>query len=150
MNTHQKFLEFNGKKIIFLSVDGTYWIALKPICEALNVSVRRCMDNVKKDPILGPERTIQYLQVENKGIIQGRKMTCIMIKWMNPSSFGKRLKNFCKYKGYHFNPNKKNIDEMDFIEFRKEFPSRLFFGEPDKSAGVEYITVGDDDYLIGF
>jgi hypothetical protein len=77
MNTHQKFLEFNGKKIIFLSVDGTYWIALKPICEALNVSVRRCMDNVKKDPILGPERTIQYLQVENKGIIQGRKMTCI-------------------------------------------------------------------------
>jgi DNA primase len=73
-----------------------------------------------------------------------------MIKWMNPSSFGKRLKNFCKYKGYHFNPNKKNIDEMDFIEFRKEFPSRLFFGEPDKSAGVEYITVGDDDYLIGF
>ncbi len=45
MKTHQKFLEFNGKNIIFLNVDGTYWIALKPICEALGVDYVRCFKN---------------------------------------------------------------------------------------------------------
>ena len=53
MNTHQKFLSFNGKNIIFLNVDGTYWIALKPICKALNINADRSYRNVKKDPILG-------------------------------------------------------------------------------------------------
>lgn len=33
----KKFLEFNGKSIHFLAVDGEYWIALKPICEALGI-----------------------------------------------------------------------------------------------------------------
>jgi hypothetical protein len=33
----KKFLEFNGKNIYFLAVDGIYWIAVKPICEALDV-----------------------------------------------------------------------------------------------------------------
>lgn len=33
----RKFLEFNGKSIQFLSVDGEYWIALKPICDALGI-----------------------------------------------------------------------------------------------------------------
>lgn len=32
-----KFLSFNGKSIHFLAVDGEYWIALKPICEALGI-----------------------------------------------------------------------------------------------------------------
>jgi hypothetical protein len=77
MNNHQKFLEFNGKNIVFLQVDGTYWIALRPICEALNVSARRSIDNVKKDPILGPECTVQYTQVSKNGKIQGRNVTCI-------------------------------------------------------------------------
>ena len=30
-------MEFNGKSIHFLAVDGEYWIALKPICEALGI-----------------------------------------------------------------------------------------------------------------
>lgn len=77
MRQHSKFLEFNGKNIIFINVEGVYWIAIRPICEALNVNARRSIDNIKKDPILGPAGTVQYVQVENNGIIQGRKMTCI-------------------------------------------------------------------------
>lgn len=37
MNTHHNFLEFNGKNILFKSENGVYWVAVKPICEALNV-----------------------------------------------------------------------------------------------------------------
>lgn len=77
MSKHEKFLEFNGKKILFLSVDGTYWIALRPICEALNIDVRRSRDIAKNDPILAPEVSIQALQVEKNGKKQVRNMTCI-------------------------------------------------------------------------
>lgn len=45
----KKFLEFNGKTIYFLAVDGQYWIALKPICEALNVNWNRQFQNLKED-----------------------------------------------------------------------------------------------------
>jgi hypothetical protein len=42
-----KFLEFNGKVIYFLAKDGQYWIAIKPICEALNVNFDRQYKNLK-------------------------------------------------------------------------------------------------------
>lgn len=77
MNKHEKFLEFNGKKIIFLSVDGIYWIALKPICEALGVDYIRCFKNAKNDEILGPALSKQTIQVSKNGKLQGRNVTCI-------------------------------------------------------------------------
>lgn len=49
----KKFLEFNGKTIFFVAVDGQYWIAVKPICEALNVDYIRQFKNLKDDKILG-------------------------------------------------------------------------------------------------
>lgn len=48
----KKFLEFNGKVIYFVAADGQYWIALKPICEALNVNWNRQFQNLKEDDIL--------------------------------------------------------------------------------------------------
>lgn len=33
----KKFLEFNGRAIYFLNEDGKYWVAIRPICEALKV-----------------------------------------------------------------------------------------------------------------
>jgi hypothetical protein len=77
MKTHQKFLEFNGKNIIFLNVDGSYWIALKPICEALNIEYTRSFKNAKNDPILGPALAIQPMQVSKNGKSQIRNVTCI-------------------------------------------------------------------------
>ncbi|MBA7568852.1 hypothetical protein ES708_10588 [subsurface metagenome] len=54
MNTKiKKFLEFNGKAILFLSIDGQYWVALKPICEALNLNWVRQYMNLKEHKILG-------------------------------------------------------------------------------------------------
>ncbi|MBA7558316.1 hypothetical protein ES705_51115 [subsurface metagenome] len=49
----KKFLEFNGKAILFLSIDGQYWVALKPICEALNINWVRQYMNLKQHKILG-------------------------------------------------------------------------------------------------
>lgn len=48
----KKFLEFNGKVLYFVAIDGTYWIAIKPICDALNVEYTRAFKNIKEDEIL--------------------------------------------------------------------------------------------------
>ncbi|MBW7868873.1 MAG: hypothetical protein H3C31_11160 [Brumimicrobium sp.] len=60
---HTKFLQFNGKNIIFLNVDGTYWVAIKPICEALNVDYIRQFKNLKEGKILAPALSKQTMQV---------------------------------------------------------------------------------------
>lgn len=48
----KKFLNFNGTNIYFLDIDGTYWIAIKPICKALNVDYIQQFKNIKIDNIL--------------------------------------------------------------------------------------------------
>lgn len=45
-----KFLEFNGKTIFFLAKNGVYWIAVKPICDALGVNFDRQYKNLKAHP----------------------------------------------------------------------------------------------------
>ena len=61
-----KYLEFKGKNIVYLSVSGTYWIAIKPVCEALNINYNRQYQNIKSDPILSPEFAKQQIQVPGK------------------------------------------------------------------------------------
>tara|TARA_R110001592_G_scaffold74779_4_gene226863 strand:- start:2468 stop:3037 length:570 start_codon:yes stop_codon:yes gene_type:complete len=87
MDKHQKFLEFNGKNIVFLKVDGTYWIALRPICEALNIDVRRAREKAKNDPILGSVVSKQTLQIpvfrkDIGSVIQPKSMTCLPEKYI--------------------------------------------------------------------
>lgn len=70
----RKFLEFNGKTIYFLSKDGNYWVAIKPICEALNLEYTRQFKNVKEDKILGAALAKQPMQV---GSDQVRNYACL-------------------------------------------------------------------------
>lgn len=77
MKKHSKFLEFNGKNILFIDVDGENWIALKPICEALNVDYIRSFKNAKKHPILAPALSKQTMQVSKNDKNQLRNVTCI-------------------------------------------------------------------------
>ena len=77
MNSHKNFLEFNGKNIVFLNNDGVYWIALKPICEALNLDADSTIKRTKRDAFLGGCTANMTVQVLKNGILQGRKMTCL-------------------------------------------------------------------------
>lgn len=74
-----KFLEFNGKALVFLAVDGQYWIALKPICEALNVSWKRHHANLLEDPIFGQLSTEQGMVGADNKV---RKMVSLPEKWV--------------------------------------------------------------------
>lgn len=77
MDTHEKFLEFNGKDILFISVKGSYWIALKPLCEALELEYTRSFKNAKNDPILGELLCEQTIVLSKNDKKQRRKMICI-------------------------------------------------------------------------
>lgn len=73
------FLEFKGKNVLFLSKNGTYWIAIVPVCEALGINPNRQIQNIKADPILGPAVAVQQLQVPGD---QLRKMVCLPEKYI--------------------------------------------------------------------
>lgn len=74
-----KFLEFNGKTLVFLAVDGKYWIALKPICEALGVNWARQHTNLLADPIYGQLYADQHMVAADG---KSRKMTSLSEEWI--------------------------------------------------------------------
>jgi hypothetical protein len=82
MKSHEKFLEFKGNKMFFLNVDGTYWIALKPILDALNLESDRYLKKTKRDAFFSGCLDTMSIQVENNGIIQGRNMVCLPEKFI--------------------------------------------------------------------
>lgn len=70
----EKFLKFNGKRIVMLANDGTWWIALKPICEALNVNYNRQFQNLKSNRILSQLFAEQQMVAADGKF---RKMVCL-------------------------------------------------------------------------
>ncbi len=70
----EKILEFNGKRISILLADGTWWVAIKPICEALNVDYEAQRKNIQSDEILS-ELPSEQTVVAADGKV--RKMLCI-------------------------------------------------------------------------
>lgn len=69
-----KFLEFNGKTLVFLSKEGEYWIALKPICEALSVNYNRQYQEITNNPVYS-QLFAQKQMVAADGKM--RKMVCL-------------------------------------------------------------------------
>jgi hypothetical protein len=70
-----KFLEFKGKNLVYLSVNGTYWIAIKPVCEVLNIEYTRQFKNLKNDTILASALAKQPMQIP--GDDQLREYICL-------------------------------------------------------------------------
>lgn len=73
-NENRKFLEFNGKNINVLAKDGQYWVALKPICEALEVDYEHQRKSIQADEILCQLPSIQTV-VASDGKL--REMLCL-------------------------------------------------------------------------
>jgi hypothetical protein len=87
MEAHENFLNFKGKNIFFLNKDGEYYVAIKPICEALNVDHAAQLKRIKRDPFLGAVWSKQTIQTtffrQNQGaVIQGMDMVCFPEKYI--------------------------------------------------------------------
>jgi len=57
---------------------------------------------------------------------------------------------YCKYKRFHFNPNRPNEDGMDFFSWKEHNPDYIFEGDADKSGGIEYFTIANEKYTDTF
>lgn len=86
----QNFLSFNEKTIYFKEVGNEYWIAIKPICEALNVDYIRAYKNISEDKNLSQLLSEQTMVgADNKN----RKMVCLPEKYIYGWLFSLRSKS---------------------------------------------------------
>lgn len=67
-------LTFRDKNILYKRIDGCIWIAVKPVCEALNVNYNRQFQQLKAHPIFGAVSALQRMQKPGS---QARKMICL-------------------------------------------------------------------------
>jgi len=70
-----RFLEFKGKNIVYVSVNGTDWITIKSVCEALNIEYTRHFKNLREDEILRPRLAKQPILLPNA--TQSRRFVCL-------------------------------------------------------------------------
>jgi hypothetical protein len=73
------FLQFNNTNVLFTNVNGMTYIAVKPICQALNVVYAGQLKMLKSDPFLAPALYLGTIQV---GDFQAREYTCISEKYV--------------------------------------------------------------------
>lgn len=52
MESKAMFLDFNGKKIIYIVKNGMTYIGVRSVCEAIGVQFRKQNERIKADPIL--------------------------------------------------------------------------------------------------
>lgn len=105
MKNTSSFLQFNNTNVLFTSVEGVTYVAIKPICKALNVDYSAQLLRLKNDALLGAEYVVQHIQV---GTLQGRKYTCIPEKYIY---------------GWIFSINS---DSKELLEFKKECYDLLY------------------------
>ena len=76
----RKFLEFNGTSIFFIASDGQFWVALKPICEALGISWKNQHEKLQNSDDIYNELSGDRGIVAADGKI--RKMICLPEKFI--------------------------------------------------------------------
>lgn len=67
-------------------------------------------------------------------------------KYYTSTRFGNVMKAYCEYSGLHLNPQKSNEDGWMFPDYIKVHPDRTFIGTMDKSGGIEYFTIADNNW----
>lgn len=84
-SSNENFLEFNGKRIATLRQDGEWWVAVKPICEALEIQFNHQHQRILNDPILGElSRKHKIVAADSKE----RNMVCLPEKYVYGWLFG--------------------------------------------------------------
>lgn len=79
MKSLEKFLEFNGKRISILLANGTWWVAIRPVCDALNVDYHTQYKNLQEDVILSQLLSKQTTVGADDKV---REMVCLPEKYV--------------------------------------------------------------------
>jgi hypothetical protein len=94
-----KTLKFNDKAISLIMADGSWYVAVKPICEALNVNYEKQRERISRHPILSQLPTKQVVVAADGKL---RDMLCLPEKYIY---------------GWLFSINS---DSLDLIEYQEK------------------------------
>ena len=61
------------------------------------------------------------------------------------SNFSRKIKAYCRFKGYDFNPNQPNEQGQFYADWKPTHQSESFIGTAHKSGGAEYYTIFSPD-----
>ncbi|WP_454975722.1 phage antirepressor N-terminal domain-containing protein [Capnocytophaga bilenii] len=86
----QNFLSFNEKTIYFKEVANEYWIAIKPICDALDINYNRAYQNILDDEKLSQLFAKQQM-LDTLG--RSQEMICLPEKYIYGWLFSLRSKS---------------------------------------------------------
>lgn len=78
-NNVERFLDFNGKRITVLSADGTWWVAVRPICDVLGIDYHAQYKNLQVDDILSGVLSKQTTHDASNRI---QEMVCLPEKYV--------------------------------------------------------------------
>ena len=127
-----KYLEFKCKKIVYLTVGETYWIAVKPICEALNVDYENQRKRINDDEYF--RQKVKKHSAIAPGDDQLRKYVClpeeIFYIWIFSIRSESKAFKECKIECYHvlfnyFLRRKIIREKADAVKRRNELVSLL-------------------------
>ena len=143
MKPHEKFLQFKGRNIYFKEINGEFYIAIKPICDVLNLEYTRQFKNLKEHEILGELLAEQpMVGADNKM----RKMICLPEKYIYGWIFSIKS-NSQELKEY-----KKTCYDILFNYFNGAIIGRKKLLQQHaeanyKMAKIEKELMNNDDYL---
>jgi hypothetical protein len=65
---------------------------------------------------------------------------------VTPQAFKRKLKLYCTFKGYDYNPDMRGESGEYYNEWKAKHKGSTFIGQDDKSNGAEYITIYSAEY----
>jgi hypothetical protein len=80
-----ELIKFHDSEILAVEVSGQWWIAIKPIAEAIGLNAQSAQRGIKNDEILGEVCTDQYAP-DAKNVLQ--PMFCVPIEYIQGWLFG--------------------------------------------------------------
>ena len=70
-------------------------------------------------------------------------------RFVSITSFREKLQAFCRFSGYHFNPNRPEPKTgRTFAEFSRQSPGMTFIGDREPSGGKIYVTITTDAFAV--
>ena len=134
MKNIEKIIEIDGHKLNLILHQDSWWIAIKPICQLLDIDYNHHSQYIKRDIVLSKLLTLQkVLAADNKN----RLMNCLPEKYLYIWLLSIRTKSeslhHCKLKCYGTlfdflnNENTNNQSEkskIHFLDFKKETKSK--------------------------
>jgi hypothetical protein len=80
-----ELVKFHDTEILAVNVDSQWWIAIKPIAEAIGLNADSAVRGIKNDEILGQLYTDQYTVGAD---LKQRSMVCLPIEYIQGWLFG--------------------------------------------------------------